>query len=130
MNHIAGNFNRALAVPGVVGVVDADDLTPERNLFGIIRQDEPVFASREVEYNGQIVACIVSKSLEAGRRARDLVEIQYGEDLPAILTIPQAIEEAEVIERCQHKLFQEDAPLGNGKVQEVSTLCSQFTPTI
>ena len=95
---------RALKIKGVVGVIDGNDLEDDRNRFGAM--DEPVFAKDKVEFNGQVIAGLLCTDLEAGRRAREVVRIEY-EDLEAILTIEEAMKRAEVvgeakIEKLQH----------------------------
>ena len=85
---------RALKIKGVVGVIDGNDLEDDRNRFGAM--DEPVFAKDKVEFNGQVVAGVLCTDLEAGRRAREMVRIEY-EDLEAILTIEEAMKSAEVL---------------------------------
>ena len=85
-------------------MIDASDLDDERNKFSMM--DEPVFAKDKVQFNGQVVAGLLCKNVEAGRLAREMVKIEY-EDLEVILTIKEAIKSAEVIseakiEKLQH----------------------------
>lgn len=86
------DFRPALDIPGVVDYVDHTSLpSPEANWWGQPRADEVFFAVNEVFTAGQPIGMVLGTSLrlaEAGSRA---VKIEY-EELPAILTIEQAIE--------------------------------------
>jgi len=81
--------NGALALPGVVAVLMAEDV-PGQNNVGVSRHDEPLFAADEVLYHGHIVALVVGESVAACRTAAALIEVEY-EPLPAVLTIAEAI---------------------------------------
>ncbi|MBL8786619.1 MAG: xanthine dehydrogenase molybdopterin binding subunit [Deltaproteobacteria bacterium] len=80
----------AAAMPGIACVLTAADV-PGENDVGAIRKDEPLLASGEVHYHGQVIAVVVGESLEACKAAAKAVEVTYT-PLPAILTIGQAIE--------------------------------------
>lgn len=86
------DFRPALDIPGVVDYVDHTSLpSPEANWWGQPRADEVFFAVNEVFTAGQPIGMVLGTSVrlaEAGSRA---VKIEY-EELPAILTIEQAIE--------------------------------------
>ena len=81
----------AMELPGVVNWVDRHDLpNPETNWWGAPNCDETFFAIDEVFSHGQPIGMILAdsaKHAEAGARA---VKVEY-EDLPAILTIEEAI---------------------------------------
>jgi xanthine dehydrogenase molybdopterin binding subunit/xanthine dehydrogenase small subunit len=81
--------NGAVAMPGIVAVLMAEDVPGENNV-GVSRHDEPLFARDEVMYHGHIVALIVGESIAACRAAAALVEVEY-EPLPPVLGIPSAI---------------------------------------
>ncbi len=83
------DFSKALQVKGVVGVVSAGDLSPDKNKWGTVVPDDVVFCEKEVLHFGQILAAIACETIEAGKEACRLVGIEY-EDLPAIITIPDA----------------------------------------
>jgi xanthine dehydrogenase molybdopterin binding subunit len=78
----------ALAMPGVVAVLMAEDI-PGHNNVGTMH-DEPLFADREVLYHGQVVALVVGHSLRACRAAAAAVVVDY-EALPPLLGIKEAI---------------------------------------
>lgn len=77
----------ALALPGVVRVLTADDV-PGVNDSGV-RHDEPLFPS-EVMFHSQAVAWVLAETRELARRGAALVEVDY-EPLPSIVTIAEAI---------------------------------------
>ncbi|HEY9595152.1 MAG TPA: molybdopterin cofactor-binding domain-containing protein, partial [Spirochaetia bacterium] len=81
---------KARRAPGVVAVLTAEDVPGENNV-GTARHDEPLFATAEVFYHGQIVALVVGDSIRACRAAASLVEIEY-EPLEPIVGIAQAVE--------------------------------------
>ena len=78
----------ALAVPGVVRVLTADDV-PGRNDAGF-HGDEPLFPT-EVMYYGHAICWVLAESPEAARLGAAAVEVEY-ETLPSIITITDAIE--------------------------------------
>ena len=86
---VARRAERALAVPGVRAVLFARDV-PGHNRIGPIVHDEPLLAEDEVFAVGQVVALVVGDSVAACRAGARAVELEI-EELPAILTIPQAI---------------------------------------
>lgn len=83
------NANGALALPGVVAVLMAEDV-PGHNNVGVARADEPLFATDEVLFHSQLVALVVGESVAACRAAAALVEVDY-EPLPAIVRLEDAI---------------------------------------
>jgi xanthine dehydrogenase large subunit len=84
-----------LAIHGVVAVFTSRDIPGENNC-GPIVHDDPFLAAGKVEFVGQPVAVIVARDMlyarEAARRAKVLVR-----ELPAILTIDQAMEQQSFI---------------------------------
>ncbi len=79
----------ALRMPGIAAVLLAEDIPGENN-SGPVRHDEPLLATDEILFHGQIVALVVGESVEACRAAAALVEVEY-EPLPALVGIPAAI---------------------------------------
>ncbi len=77
----------ALAVPGVVRVLTADDV-PGVNDSGI-KHDEPLFPS-EAMFVGHAICWVLGESLESARLGAAAVEVDY-EPLPALLTVAEAI---------------------------------------
>ncbi|MES2242746.1 MAG: xanthine dehydrogenase molybdopterin binding subunit [Pseudomonadota bacterium] len=79
----------ALAMPGVRGVVLADDI-PGDPLLATFVHDEPVFATDTVEHIGQVIGLVVASSVMQARRAARKVELDI-ETLPAILDVREAL---------------------------------------
>jgi len=75
--------------PGVLAVLMAEDITGQNNV-GVSRHDEPLFATDEVLYHGQMVAAVIGESLQACREAAALLQVDY-EPLPAMLGLAEAI---------------------------------------
>ena len=66
----------ALAVPGVSAVVTADDV-PGKPTYGLIHQDQPVFARDVVRYMGEPVAAVAADHPETCRRALAAIRVDY-----------------------------------------------------
>ncbi|KAE8372890.1 molybdopterin binding aldehyde oxidase/xanthine dehydrogenase [Aspergillus bertholletiae] len=82
----------ALDIPGVHDYVDHRDLpSPEANFWGAPVADEPFFAVDKVTTAGQPIGMMLAKSAKIAEEAARAVKIEY-EELPAILTIEEAIE--------------------------------------
>jgi CO/xanthine dehydrogenase Mo-binding subunit len=81
----------ALASPGVVAVVTADDLAGLFARFGHIIPDHFILATDKVRYYGEPVALVVATSVLAASDAAQLVSIKYTE-LPAVMTADAALE--------------------------------------
>jgi xanthine dehydrogenase molybdopterin binding subunit/xanthine dehydrogenase small subunit len=80
---------KARALPGVAAVLLAEDIPGENNV-GPVRHDEPMLATDEILYHGQIVAVVVGDSIRACRAAVALVEVDYVPLVP-LLGVPAAI---------------------------------------
>lgn len=84
------DVSAALGVEGVVTVLTPEDI-PGKNDTGAIRNDEPLMPTDEVSYWGQPIVWVVGETETAARLGAEQVKIEY-EPLPAILSIPEAIE--------------------------------------
>ena len=82
--------------PGVVCVITAADI-PGANDISPAMGDDPLFADGLVEYAGQSVFAVAAESREAARAAAELAKIDY-RDLPAIVTLDQAMEAESYLE--------------------------------
>jgi xanthine dehydrogenase molybdopterin binding subunit/xanthine dehydrogenase small subunit len=80
---------RARQAPGVAAVLLAEDI-PGQNNTGPVRHDEPLLATDEVFFHGQLIALVVGTSLRACRAAAALVEVEY-EPLPAVVGLKAAM---------------------------------------
>ncbi len=75
--------------PGVAAVMTASDLR-HGNAIGPAFPWDPVFADGTVEYFGQSLFAVAADTVENARRAAQRAVVEY-EDLPAILTIEEAL---------------------------------------
>jgi xanthine dehydrogenase large subunit len=85
----------ARAAPGVAAVLTAADL-PGANDVGTTGPGDLIFADGTVEYCGQSLFGVAAETLEEARRAAHLAAVEY-EDLPATLTVEQALEREEYV---------------------------------
>lgn len=69
------DFSEALNAPGVVGILSASDVPGENQIGGII-PDEPLFAEREVDFQGQPICLILAESDTFARAALEQVVIE------------------------------------------------------
>jgi xanthine dehydrogenase/oxidase len=82
----------ALDLPGVYDYVDHRDLpSPAANWWGAPKSDEQFFAVDEVFTAGQPIGMILATSAKIAEDASRAVRVEY-EELPAILSIEEAIE--------------------------------------
>ncbi|XP_044734533.1 xanthine dehydrogenase-like [Chrysoperla carnea] len=103
--------SNALNLSGVHAFLSAKDIPKEKNKYGPIIQDQPVFADDVVEYHGQIIGAIVAETPELARQAVNIVKIDYECTEKPIITLEEAIE---------RKAWQmEPKILENGNVESV-----------
>ncbi|KKY33514.1 putative xanthine dehydrogenase [Diaporthe ampelina] len=89
---ISVDWSAALESPGVVGHMDHHSLSsPDLNLWGSLKHDEPFFATETVDSHGQVIGVVLADTQLGARAAARKVKIEY-EDLPAVITIDQAIQ--------------------------------------
>lgn len=75
---------------GVAAVLTARDI-PGINDVSPIMGDDPVFADGLVQYVGQSLFAVAAETVDQARAAANLAIVDY-EDLPALLTVDQALE--------------------------------------
>ncbi len=85
---IAVNYAKAEAVHGVIKIFTYKDVRGENQIGGII-PDEPLWAEKEVHFQGQPIAFIVAESEQIAKKARKLITIEI-EELPIITTAKEA----------------------------------------
>ncbi|OXA57862.1 Xanthine dehydrogenase/oxidase [Folsomia candida] len=84
------DVSKSLEIEGVVGFISHEDLK-DKNMFGIIVKDEEIFASEKVRCVGQLIGALVATTPSKAKLAAELVDIQYIDCHPRILTISDAI---------------------------------------
>ncbi|KAK0660927.1 Xanthine dehydrogenase [Lasiodiplodia hormozganensis] len=85
------DWTPALSLPGVVGYIDKTSIPKEANIWGSVKKDETFFADGEVLSHGHTIGMVYAETALQAQAAARAVKIVY-EDLPAILTIDEAIE--------------------------------------
>lgn len=68
------NASRALALPGVKGIVTGQD---SRDRIGLYLKDRHIFCKNRVRYVGDAVAGVIATSEEIAEKACRLVEVEY-----------------------------------------------------
>ncbi|WIA42815.1 hypothetical protein OEZ86_008746 [Tetradesmus obliquus] len=100
----------ALRLPGVVGFYSAKDV-PGDNMIGPIMHDEEVFATDTVTCVGQVICVVVAETEPAARRGAKAVKVDY-EDLPALISIEDAIAASSFYEQYGNSLETGDLEAG------------------
>jgi xanthine dehydrogenase D subunit len=80
----------AQTLPGVSAVITAKDV-PGQLTYGLISQDQPVFADSVVRYMGEPIAAVAADHPETCRRALNLIEVNY-EILPVLFEPEDALD--------------------------------------
>ena len=70
------DISGALLIPGVHAVITAKDV-PGKPTYGLISQDQPVFARDVVRYMGEPIAAVAADHPETARRALDAIVVDY-----------------------------------------------------
>ena len=76
------DITEALKISGVECIVTAEDV-PGSPTYGLISQDQPVFASEVVRYMGEPIAAVAADHPETCRRALAAIKVHY-EELPVV----------------------------------------------
>ncbi|GIQ88970.1 hypothetical protein KIPB_011331, partial [Kipferlia bialata] len=89
----------ALAMEGVIGWVDSDDI-PGANAHSGIKMDTTVFAKdKEVVNRGQPIGMVVAETRFLARQAAKMVQVEY-EDLPCLPNIAAAMKAGKYFDGC------------------------------
>lgn len=92
----------ALALPGVVRYIDHTDLpSPEANWWGAPVCDEVFLAVDEVHTAGQPIGMVLADTAQHATAGARAILIEY-EELPAILTIEEAVEKESFFEHYRY----------------------------
>ncbi|MFN4165701.1 MAG: xanthine dehydrogenase molybdopterin binding subunit [Ferrovibrio sp.] len=89
------DLSAALALPGVAAAITVQDVPGDPDIAPVF-PGEPVLAKDMVEFHGQPVAAIAATDIATARRAAKLVRVTY-EDLPAILSIEEALDKQSLL---------------------------------
>ncbi len=83
------DFSQALKIPGVVGVLTAKDI--KANLWGTIKQDQPLLISDRIGYKDEPVCIIVAETKQALAKAKKRIVLKIENSRP-VLSLREAIE--------------------------------------
>jgi 4-hydroxybenzoyl-CoA reductase alpha subunit len=83
------DVGRALELPGVHAVLTGKHLPIPYGILPV-SQDEHALALEKVRYVGEPVAAVAAIDEETAERALALIDVEY-EDLPAVMSIPEAL---------------------------------------
>ena len=116
----------ALAIPGVVGVFTAEDITKlgGKNILGPVVTDEFVFlpVGEEVAMVGQVLGVVVAETLESAELGARKVVPKMGEPKDKIIvTIDDAIEANSFYESTRHVIERGDLGLVERLKDEISS---------
>ena len=89
---ISIDFSEAWKITGVETIITADDV-PGLPTYGLISQDQPVFARDVVRYMGEPIAAVAADHPETCRRAIAAIRVEY-ELLPVLSDPEDAITDA------------------------------------
>ncbi len=84
------DVSQVRTAPGVFAVLTAADVPGDNDLSPTPAHDDPMFADGLVEYVGQSIFAVAAETMAAARAAAKLAIVDY-EDLPAIITLEQAM---------------------------------------
>ena len=70
------HFDEALAMPGVVRIISAQDI-PGENQIGGIFPDEELLAEKELHFQGQPIAIVIAKTEQQAFDARKKIELKF-----------------------------------------------------
>lgn len=88
---VSVNPTKALNYPGVHAFYSSKDLTEKQNAVGPVFHDEEVFVSKTVTSQGQVIGAIVADTQTLAQKAARMVEIEYEELSPIVVSIEDAI---------------------------------------
>ncbi len=106
------NTEDASRLPGVIGVFTAADIPGINKVSMSGPKDQPVLVEDRIRFLGEAVAIVVASSITLAEEAAALVSIDY-EELPAILSIEEAIASPALIHPSGNLCYQTRVVKGN-----------------
>ena len=107
------DYSAAMALPGVAGIVTAEDLRDDAD-YGVTTNDQPPLAKRKVRYMGEMVALVAADTYDTACRAAELVKVDY-ERLPAVFDPRDALKpDAPIIHDEYQGTFYDGNIMGGG----------------
>lgn len=90
------DLSKVRSAPGVVCVLTSDDVPGVNDVSPAHTHDDPVLTDGVVHFYGQPVFCVAAETRAQARQAAKLAHIEY-EELPAILSIQEALEKQQFV---------------------------------
>jgi CO/xanthine dehydrogenase Mo-binding subunit len=118
------DVTKARALEGVFAVISSADLGGEA-YFGPALRDRPVLAVDVARYEGEPVVAVAAIDEVTAVAALDLVEIDY-EDLPAVMTIEEALQPGAPLVHTGEPLAGHFSDLASLRARLGSNVCHQF----
>lgn len=81
---LAVNVEAALAVPGVVAVMTAEDLPEGRDLWGHYVRDRPIFARETIRFAGEVIAAVAALSERSALQGVHALDAEIEELVPVL----------------------------------------------
>jgi CO/xanthine dehydrogenase Mo-binding subunit/aerobic-type carbon monoxide dehydrogenase small subunit (CoxS/CutS family) len=116
---------RARARPGVLAVLTGQDLTWCDPYFGPALRDRPILAMDVARYQGEPVVAVAAVDEATALEALDVVEIEY-EELPAVLTIEQALAPGAPLVHTAGPMAGHFSDIATFKGRPGTNICHQF----
>ncbi|XP_046738971.1 xanthine dehydrogenase isoform X2 [Diprion similis] len=98
----------ALALKGVEAFFSAKDVPDDRRWIGPIFHDEELFISEKVTSQGQLIGAIVAVDQATAQKGARMVQIEYEDLCPIIVTIEDAIKEKSFISDTPKRIVKGD----------------------
>ncbi|OAD58082.1 Xanthine dehydrogenase [Eufriesea mexicana] len=102
---------KALSLEGVIAFYSSKDIPEKQRFVGPIFHDEEIFVSEKVTSHGQVIGVIIAISQSIAQKAARMVEVEYQNLEPVIISIEDAI---------KYRSFFNDTPkcIKNGDIEK------------
>ncbi|XP_076172915.1 xanthine dehydrogenase rosy isoform X2 [Ptiloglossa arizonensis] len=100
---------KALSIEGTVAFYSAEDVPEKQRYYGPVFHDEEFFVSKEVTSHGQAVGAIVAVNQFIAQKAARMVEVEYENMEPVIISIEDAIEHRSFFNKIARRIKKGDA---------------------
>ncbi|KAL0116975.1 hypothetical protein PUN28_010089 [Cardiocondyla obscurior] len=111
--------SKALSMEGVVSFFSSKDIAEDNGWVGPVFHDEEVFVSEKVTSQGQIIGAIVAIDQIIAQAATRMVEIEYEDLEPIIITIEDAIEHKSFFPGFPKRIIKGDANAAFAEVDHI-----------
>ncbi|XP_033323472.2 xanthine dehydrogenase rosy isoform X2 [Megalopta genalis] len=119
------NATKALSMEGVVAFYSAKDIPEKQRYHGPVFHDEEIFILEEVTSQGQPIGAIVAVNQFIAQKAARMVEVEYEDIEPVIITLEDAIKHRSFFPECPKRIqkgnveeaFSESAHILEGEIR-------------